>query len=135
MHGRGAPCADRSGDDHDDVEEIECAAFEVLAGDVFESLPACPQIDAVADLGIAGDGADLRIVEVRNQLRDRIDGNDGVGIDADVELFVDAFEGVVEGIGLAAIGLGEHLHAASGDVFRHRLRGRLRRCDRLSRRR
>ena len=60
LDGSGAPCADGSGDDGDDVEEVECAALEVLAGDVFEGLPAGPEIDAVADLGIAGDGADAR---------------------------------------------------------------------------
>ena len=59
-NGSSAPCADGAGNDHDDVEEIECAAFEVLTGDVFESLPACPEIDAIADFGVSGDGADLR---------------------------------------------------------------------------
>ncbi len=88
--GRGAPCADGSGDDGDDVEEIEGAAFEVLAGDVFEGLPACPEIDAVADLGVAGDGADLRVGEVRNKACDGVGGDDGVGVDADVDLFVES---------------------------------------------
>jgi len=40
------------------VEEIEGAALKVLAGDVFEGLPAGPEVDAVADLCVAGDGAD-----------------------------------------------------------------------------
>ena len=40
--GRGAPRADGAGNDGDDVEEVEGAAFEVLAGDVFEGLPARP---------------------------------------------------------------------------------------------
>ena len=60
LDGRGAPCADGAGNDGDDVEEVEGAALEVLAGDVFEGLPAGPQIDAVADLGVAGHGADAR---------------------------------------------------------------------------
>ena len=67
LDGGGPPCADRSGNDHDDVEEIERAALEVLAGDVLERLPAGPEVDAVADLGVAGDGADLRVGEVRDQ--------------------------------------------------------------------
>ena len=54
----GAPGADGSGNHGDDVEEIEGAALEVLAGDVFERLPAGPEVDAIADLGVAGDGAD-----------------------------------------------------------------------------
>ena len=67
-HGRRCASADGSGNHGDDIEEIERAAFEVLAGDVFESLPACPQIDAVADLGISCDGSYLRVGEVRHQL-------------------------------------------------------------------
>ena len=38
----GAPCADGSGDDGDNVKEIKGAALEVLTGDVFEGLPAGP---------------------------------------------------------------------------------------------
>ncbi len=114
---RGAPCADGAGDDGDDVEEVESAALEVLAGDVFESLPARPQIDAVAHLGVAGDGADRGILEVRNELGDGVGGDDGVGVDADVDLFVHAIERVVERGGLAFVALGEDLHAAGGDLL------------------
>ena len=114
--GRGAPCADGSGNDGDDVEEVEGAALEVLAGDVFEGLPAGPEIDAVADLGVAGHGADARILEVGNELGDGVGGDHGVGVDADVDLFVHAVEGVVERGGLASVGLGENLHAAGGDL-------------------
>ena len=65
--GSGAPCADGAGDDGDDVKEVESAALKILAGDVFEGLPAGPEIDAVADLGVAGDGADSGILEMRNE--------------------------------------------------------------------
>ena len=67
LYGGGAPCADGSGDDGDDVEEIESAALEVLRGDVLEGLPAGPEVHAVADLGVAGDGADARVGEVRTR--------------------------------------------------------------------
>ena len=87
------------------VEQDQRAPFEVLTGDVLQRLPARPQIHAVADLGIAGHGADSRVFEVRNQLRDRIHGDHGIGIDADVDLFVDALQPVIERRGLAAIGL------------------------------
>ena len=56
------------------------------------------------------------ILEVGNELGDGVGGDDGVGVDADVDLFVDAVEGVVERGGLASVGLGEHLHAAGGDL-------------------
>ena len=85
-------------------------------GDVFEGLPSGPEIDAVADLDVAGDGGDLRIGEVRDEAGDGVFGDDAVGVDADVDLFVHAFEGVVEGVGLAAVGLGEDGEAAGGDV-------------------
>src|SRR5277367_170590 len=44
----GAPCADGSGDNRDHVEQIEGPALEVLAGDVFKRLPACPEVDTIA---------------------------------------------------------------------------------------
>ncbi len=113
--GGGAPGADGSGNDGDDVEEVESAALEVLAGDVFEGLPAGPEVDAVADLGVSGDGADARVLEVGDELGDGVGGDDGVGVDADVDLFGEAVEGEVERGGLAAVGLGEDLDAAGGD--------------------
>jgi hypothetical protein len=121
----GAPGADGSGNHGDDVETIQSAALEVLAGDVFEGLPAGPEIDAVAHLGVAGHGADQRILEVGNQLADGVGGDDGVGVDADVDLFGEPVEGVVERGGLAAVGLGEHLHAARGDLGGVSLAGHL----------
>ena len=49
------------------------------------------------------------------ELGDGVGGDHGVGVDADVDLFVDAIERVVERGGLAFIALGEDLHAAGGD--------------------
>ena len=72
---------------------------------------------------------------MRNELGDRVGGDDGVGVDADVDLFVDAIESVVEGGGLAPVGLGEHLHAAGGDLLGVGLARRLRRCGPSIRRR
>jgi len=40
---------------------------------------------------------------VRNELGDGVGSDDGVGINADVDFLRDAFEGVVEGGGLAFI--------------------------------
>ena len=66
---------------------------KVLAGDVFERLPARPEVDAVADFGVSGDGADLGIGEVRDEAGDGVVSDDSVGVDADVDLFVDRFQG------------------------------------------
>ena len=93
LDGGGAPGADGSGDDHDDVEEVQGAALEVLAGDVFEGLPAGPEVDAVADLGVAGDGADVGVGEVADEAVDGVVGDDAVGVDADVDLLVDVVRG------------------------------------------
>ena len=58
------------------------------------------------------------IFEVGNELGDGVGSDDGIGIDADIDLFSDAIEGVVECGGLASIALGENLHAAGGDLLR-----------------
>ena len=87
-HGSGAPCADCSRNHGDDVEEIEGAPLEVLAGDVFERLPARPQVDAIAHLGVARHRAYALIGEVTYQLRNRVWSDHRVGIDADIDLFV-----------------------------------------------
>ncbi len=98
------------------MEEGQGAALEVLAGDVFESLPAGPQVHAVAYLGVAGHGADAGILEVRNELADGVGGNDGIGVDAHVDLFFEPFQRIVEGRGLAAVGLGEDLNLTGGNL-------------------
>ena len=58
----------------------------------------------------------VRILKVGNELGDGVGGDHGVGVDADIDLFVHAVERVVERGGLASVGLGEHLHAAGGDL-------------------
>ena len=118
LHRRGAPCADGARNHGDHVEQVESAALEVLAGDVFQGLPARPQVHAVAHLGVAGHGADRGILKVRNQLGDGVGGDHGVGVDADVDFFVHALQSVVERGGLAFIALGENLHAPGGDLLR-----------------
>ena len=106
--GGDAPGADGAGNDADGSERVESAAFEVLAGDVFEGLPARPKVDAVADFGVARDRADSGIEEVRHHAGNGVGGNDGVGVDADEELGVaDVLESIVQGFGFAAVGLGQ----------------------------
>ena len=114
LDGACAPCADGSGNHNDDVKQIKSPALEVLAGDIFEGLPASPEVDAVADFGVSGDGADQRVFKVRNELADGVGGDDGVGVDADVKLLRQAVEGEVQRGGLASVGLAENLNAAGG---------------------
>ncbi len=61
-----APGADGSGHHAHRAHGVQRAAFEILAGDVFERLPARPEIHAVADFGVAGHGCNFRIEEVRH---------------------------------------------------------------------
>ena len=80
-----APGADRARHHADRTHGVERSPFEILAGDVFERLPARPQVDAVADFGIAGDGCNFRIEEMRHHADDGVGSDDGVGVDADEE--------------------------------------------------
>ena len=60
-----------------------------------------PQIHTVPYLGIAGDGSDFRIDEMRHQPRDRVTGDYGVGIDADEEFGIsNMFDAIVKSVGL-----------------------------------
>ncbi len=68
LYRSSTPRADRPRNNGDHIEQIERAAIEVLAGDVFERLPARPKVDAVSDLGISCDGAYPRIGHARDQL-------------------------------------------------------------------
>ena len=107
------------------AEGVEGAAVEVLAGDVLEGLPAGPQVDAVADLGVAGHGSDARILEVRHQVGDGVGADQGIGIDADEDLLGHELEGVIEGAGLAAVFLAQHGDATAGDLIGEGLAGDL----------
>ena len=98
------------------MHQVERATFEVLAGDVFESLPTRPEIDAVANLGVAGHGSDALVLKVLNEFGDGVGGDDRVGIDTNIDLLMNSFEGKVESRGLAAVGLDEHFDATGGDL-------------------
>ena len=69
LDGFGAPGAQRAGNHGNAVEQIEGALFQVLAGDVFERLPAGEPAVAIADFDVAGDGAHARIVKWRTSMR------------------------------------------------------------------
>ena len=62
-----APRANRSWHYAHRAHGVKSPALEVLAGDVFERLPARPQIHAIADLCIPRYRADFGVEEVRNQ--------------------------------------------------------------------
>ena len=116
--GGDAPCADGSGDDADGAENVEGAAFKILAGDVFEGLPAGPEIHAVADFGVAGHGSDFGIDEVRDEAGDGVWSDDGVGVDADENFGVlNVLDAVVQGFGFAGVVFAEDDDLPGGLFF------------------
>ena len=66
-HRRCAPGADRARHDRYHPEDIQGTPFEILAGEIFEGLPARPQIHLVGDLGIARHGCHLEVGKVGHQ--------------------------------------------------------------------
>src|SRR5208283_2168001 len=112
---RDAPGSDCPGHHAYRTQGIECSALEILAGDVFERLPACPEIDAVADFSIAGDRCNFRIEEVRDHAGDGIGSDDGIGVNADEKFGIaDVLQSKVQRLGLASVGLGEYQYFAGG---------------------
>src|SRR4029077_2273360 len=83
----GTPRSECAGDHGYGSEQVEGAALEVLAGDVFEGLPARPDVYPISYFGIAGYGADGLVCKMGDQAADRFAGDHGVGVDADVEVF------------------------------------------------
>ena len=100
------------------MEQVECAALEVLAGDIFQRLPAGPQVHAVSYLRVAGHGPDHRVLEMRNQFGNGVGGNHRVGVDTDVDFLAQPVERVVQCGGLAGVGLGKHLDMPCLDLRR-----------------
>ena len=101
----GAPRANGTWNDRNAIQQIEGALFEVLAGDVFEGLPASKPAIAIHHLNVASDGADLRIREVANQTRNRRGINDGVAINRN-DYFTNRFgKAMVQRGGFAAVWL------------------------------
>ena len=61
------PGANGAGNDGDAAKHRQRAALQILARDIFECLPTRDDVDAVTDLGVAGDRTDLEIREPTHQ--------------------------------------------------------------------
>src|SRR5450432_4795905 len=103
------PCADRAGNHADRAQQIKRPALEILAGDVFQRLPARPQIHAVAHFGIARHRTNALIMEMGNQMRNGVAGDDRIRIHADENRLVPAqmLEPEIESFGFAAVSFGQ----------------------------
>src|SRR5208282_1189653 len=114
---RHTPGADRARHHAYRTHGVERSPLEILAGDVFQCLPARPQVDAVADLGIAGHGCNFGIEKVRHETRDGIGSNNSIGIDTDEDFGIaNVLQSKVKRLGLAAVRLGENQYPA-GSFF------------------
>ena len=100
-----APSAERAGNDRDAIQKIERALLHILAGDVFERLPAREPARAIADFHVAGDGAEFGIGEVAHEFADGVGLDFGVGVDGDDDFGVGFGHRVAERSGFAAIDL------------------------------
>ena len=100
---RSTPGTDRTGHDHYAVERCKCPPVKVLRGNIFERLPFSYDIDAVADLGITGDGADILVSKSVGQCRDRLGVKQGVGIEGYNDLTARFSPAKIQSLGLSAI--------------------------------
>src|SRR5258708_3106360 len=103
IDGLFAPGTERAGHNGDAIQEVEGALLHVLAGDVFERLPAREPARTVADLHVAGDGANLGIGEMANEFADRVRFDFGVGVDGHDNFGVRQGQGLIQRRRLAAI--------------------------------
>src|SRR5437899_6270796 len=79
-HGRDSPGANGSRYHANRAQRIESATLEILAGDVFERLPAGPQVHAIANLGVARHRSNFGIEEMQHQVGNGVRSDDRVGI-------------------------------------------------------
>ena len=113
-----APRADRAGNDGECAERGQRAALQILRHDIFQRLPARNHVDAIADLCIAGDGADLLVGEPAYQPGDGVLLELGVGIERDDDVAARARQRRVEGVCLAGILDGNELDPRVGCKIR-----------------
>ena len=98
------PGADSAGHDGHRSQPSEGAPLEILRGDIFQRLPSRDDVDAVADLGVAGDGGKLLIRrEPAREPRDRVRLELSVGVERDDDLAPRERQTVVQRARLAAI--------------------------------
>ena len=79
----GAPGAQRAGNNRNAIQQIEGALFQILAGDVFERLPAREPTDPVSDFHISRDRANPGVDEMADEFADGVGLNRSIRIDGD----------------------------------------------------
>ncbi len=112
VEGLAADGADGAGDDGDAIPLGVSAAVEIEAADVFEGLAAGDEGAEVADLRVAGDGADLRVAEGFDQLLERLAGEVGICVEEDEGVIASGGDAGAKGLGFAAVLLADEADAA-----------------------
>src|SRR5712692_7901334 len=100
----GADCARHDGDA---VEAGKRATIHVLRGDVFQRLPTGHDVDAIADLRIAGDGADLRVDETARERANCFGGKLGIRVERDDHFALSEAQTKIQRRGLTGVRLSE----------------------------
>ena len=122
-----APRAHGAGHHRNAIQQIESALFQILAGDVFERLPAREPAIAVHHFHVAGDGAHLGVGEMAHEARNRFGIHDGIGINGNNNFAGGFREAVVQRRGLAVIGLADQAHARiAREICAHQFGGAVR---------
>src|SRR5262249_36694006 len=109
-----APGAERAGYDRDAVQQIEGALLHVLAGDVFESLPASEPARTISDFDVASDRSDFRIGKMTDQAAYGVGLDFGIGVDGNDDFALRPCHRVVQRSGFAAVDLMNDLNARLG---------------------
>ena len=112
------------------IQQIKRALFEVLAGDVFERLPAREPAIAVHHFHVAGYCANFRIGEMAHQPRNRVRVHDRIGVDAKLTISpVASDKTVIQRRGLAMIRLQQQAYARiAPEIAAHQLGGAVERA-------
>src|ERR1700682_3285073 len=75
------PCSQCSRDHGNTIEQIEGALLQILAGDVFEGLPAGEPLGTIANFNVARNSPDFWIAEVTKKFTDGIRLDGGICVD------------------------------------------------------
>src|SRR5258708_7830009 len=64
IDGRSPPRSNRSRNHRNAIQQVISSTVEVLAGDIFQRLPAGQDVMGIPNMNAAGDRTDLRLMEV-----------------------------------------------------------------------
>ena len=114
------------------AERRKRPAFEILRRDVFEGLPPGQHINAVADLGVASDGANCRVGEPAHETRYGLGLELRIGVEHHDDVAVGMSQPEIDGASFAPVLRGDQGHSL---IVRETRRARRSTCRLSSHRR